>query len=354
MRALRALNHPAIVPIRDLHRQGPTVVLTWMEGGSAERLLSHGTIVPARAVEIACSILSALGAAHGLGVLHRDVKAANVLFDAMGAAHLSDFGGDCTGDTSATATAGDFGALASLSPEQREGHEVTARSDIFAVGVLLLEMLTGQKPRLAADRSRPSDACPGLGSPHDAALARMTAQDASARPGSALEARELLLSLHWPGAGADTESTGERLTSSRPPDVRLAQHADGRLVDTWTSRDIERVTLSDATLARARAFALADHRALQSVLRVDREGGFIWLASSGNPLPRALTSAELARLTEALAAVQSAGGPRADVNSARVTLDGTGEVVVAFEPPGEPGESEEREPSFSDRPRSSR
>ena len=127
LRALRPLDHPAIVPIRDVYPSGPTVVFAWMEGGTLEEMLARGPITPARAAEIAGSILSALGDAHRLGILHRDVKATNVLFDAAGAARVSDFGAAHAADASATITAGDI--VATLSPEQREGREVTARSE---------------------------------------------------------------------------------------------------------------------------------------------------------------------------------------------------------------------------------
>ncbi len=331
MRALQALDHPAIVPIRDVRREGPTVILAWMDGGSVEQLLLHGPMAPPRAREIGCSVLDALAAAHRLGILHRGVKAANVLFDATGAARLSDFGGACLGDTSTTITAGDFGPLGSMSPEQRDGHEVTVRSDIFAVGALLHEMLTGRKPSPAARRSRPSEMHAGLGPRHDAVLAQMTAEDERSRPPGAREARELLLSVPWPAAGTVTETVPERPASDRRLEVRLQQREDGSLVDLWTGRRIERVPLSDAALTRARAFAAADHRALQPVLRVDREGGFLWLAALGEPLQRALTPGERTRLVEALEAVRSAGGATPDVDTARVSLGDSGELLVRFE-----------------------
>ena len=129
-------------------------------GGTLERMLTTtGALAPARAVEIASGMLAALGEAHRLGILHRDVKPANVLFDEAGGARLSDFGVAHLGDVSTTATAGVFGTLAYMSPEQREGRPATARSDVFAAGTMLREMLTG-------DRSR--------GSPRALARARLT------------------------------------------------------------------------------------------------------------------------------------------------------------------------------------
>ncbi len=78
---LGKLRHPAIVPLVAFVPEGPAVVLEWMAGGSLADRLASGTLSPARAVEIACAVLSALAEAHRRGILHRDIKPANVLFD---------------------------------------------------------------------------------------------------------------------------------------------------------------------------------------------------------------------------------------------------------------------------------
>ena len=89
---MRALDHPTSCPCATSIPEGPAIVLAWMDGGTLERCFRRGPLAPARAVEIAASILSALGDAHRLGILHRDVKPSNVLFDEAGGARLSDFG----------------------------------------------------------------------------------------------------------------------------------------------------------------------------------------------------------------------------------------------------------------------
>ncbi len=332
VRALRALDHPAIVPIRDFQRAGPTVVLAWMDGGTLEQRLAQGPVSPARAAEIACAVLGALGVAHRLGILHRDVKAANVLFDAAGAARLADFGTAHAADASATITAGELGALATLSPEQREGRGVTARSDLFAVGTLLGQMLRGAT---------------GLEARHDAAVARLTAVDPSSRPADAFQARDLLLSLPWPepasamghhaGSAPLGPARGDPGPQGPPPVLvalarpdRLEARPDGSVVDAWTGREIECVALSGETLERARLFARADHGALQTVLRVDREGGCVWLAACAARVDRPLTVRERSRLEEALEALHVAGAPRGPLDPDRVALDPSGEVVLRF------------------------
>lgn len=337
LRALRPLDHPSIVPIRDVYPSGPTVVFAWMDGGTLDQMLARGPITPGRSAEIAASILWALGDAHRLGILHRDVKATNVLFDAAGAARLSDFGAAHAADASATVTAGNLGALATLSPEQREGREVTARSDLFAVGVLLQEMLTGRRTGAGPPAALPSEAHPGLDARHDQLVARMTAPDPRSRPADAFRARELLLSLPWPGRATtnDPEESGtDSAASDRPGGERLERRADGSLVDAWTGRAIACVPLSEEVLERARVFARAGHDALQPVLRVDREGGSLWLASC-TPIDRPLTGPERMRLEGALESLRVAGWHRSDtggVVATRVAIDSSGEVVACFEP----------------------
>ena len=333
VRVLRSLDHPAIVPIRDFYPAGPMVVLAWMEGGTLEQMLSRGPLAPTRAAEIAASILSALGEAHRLGILHRDVKAANVLFDTAGAARLSDFGTAHAADASATVTAGDLGTLATLSPEQREGREVTARSDLFAVGILLEEMLTGRRAGAKPPRALPSAAHPDLDARHDAIVALMTARDPAASPADAFQAREMLLSLPWPGPANTSGDPGregaERVASDRPGSDRLEPVPDGTVVDAWTGRAIERVPLSDEVLERARLFARAGHGALQPVLRVDRDGGCLWLAACTS-IDRPLTAPERVRLEGALVALQDAGERPGLVDSTPVAFGPGGEVVVRF------------------------
>ena len=335
VRTMRVLDHPSIVPLRDYVPEGPAIVLAWMPGGTLERMLAAtGALAPARAIDVASGVLAALGEAHRLGILHRDVKPANVLFDEAGGARLSDFGVAHLGDVSTTATAGVFGTLAYMSPEQREGRPATARSDVFAAGTILREMLTGERPMPGEPpRTRPSEAHGELDARHDAVVARLTAVDPAERPADAFEARSALLGLTWP-AMVDTVATrrrAERQASVRPRQGRLQAGLDGTLLDTWTGRLIERIPASERALTRARAFARADHLALQSVLRVDDDDGAIWLdAVRGRPLDRSLTAAERAHLEGALEALHATGSVHGRVDAAHVLVDDSG-AVLRFE-----------------------
>jgi serine/threonine-protein kinase len=328
VRTMRTLDHASIVPMREYVPEGPAIVLAWMAGGTLEKILgATGALAPARAVEIAGAVLAALGEGHRLGILHRDVKPANVLFDEAGGARLSDFGVAHLGDVSTTATAGVFGTLAYMSPEQRAGRPATPRSDLYAVGILLREMITGERP--VADRTAsvlPSDAHGQLSAQHDAVVLRLATNDPAERPADAFEARSTLLSLVWPATvdARTAQPKVERRSSSRPRPGRLEVTPEG-VRDAWTGRTVERVALNGAVLARARAFALADHPALQAVLRVDPEESTLWLeALRDAELDRPLEPQERSSLAGALAALHAAGGVHGRVDAAHVVVGDPG------------------------------
>ncbi len=329
VRAMRALDHPNIVPLREFVPEGPAIVLAWMGGGTLERLLATtGTLPPARAIEIATSLLTALGEAHRVGIVHRDVKPSNVLFDDAGGARLSDFGVAHLGDASTTATAGVFGTLSYMSPEQREGRAAGPRSDLFSVGAVLREMLTGQRGA-EASAAAPSEAHSELDARHDALVSSLTARDPAARPEDAFQARASLLALPWPSSieARAGRTRGERRSSAWPTANRVRTEG-ARIVDTWTGRHIERVPITEPALLRARSFARAGHPALQQVLRIDRSDGSLWLeAPAGRPLDRALRASQRAVLAAAIGALHAAGGVHGRIDSEHVLIEGDAPVL---------------------------
>ncbi len=145
------LEHPAIVPVYDFGDDNgqPYIVMRYMAGGSLADRLKSGAIGLEETARIISRLAPALDAAHARGIIHRDIKPGNVLFDQYGNAFLSDFGIARQGQTSSVTITGEniIGTPAYMSPEQVQGDRaMDGRSDIYAMGVLVFQMLTGQAP----------------------------------------------------------------------------------------------------------------------------------------------------------------------------------------------------------------
>ena len=149
-KTIAALEHAAIVPVYDFgeDENQPYLVMRHMSGGSLADKQVEESLSLAQAVSIALRMCAALDAAHARGVVHRDIKPGNILFDSQGEAYLSDFGIAKISDASAQLTGKAFiGTPAYFSPEQAErGKEINGRTDIYALGVVFFEMLSGEKP----------------------------------------------------------------------------------------------------------------------------------------------------------------------------------------------------------------
>jgi serine/threonine-protein kinase len=149
---IASLEHPAIVPVYDFgEEQGqPYLVMRYMAGGSLADRLRRGRLALEEAVAILSRLAPALDAAHRQGVVHRDLKPGNILFDRWNEAYISDFGIAKlaeSGGATITATGMTVGTPAYMSPEQvTAGGELDGRSDLYALGVIFFEMLTGEQP----------------------------------------------------------------------------------------------------------------------------------------------------------------------------------------------------------------
>ncbi|MDP1546057.1 MAG: serine/threonine-protein kinase [Anaerolineales bacterium] len=145
---IAALEHPAIVPVYDFgwHWQQPYIVMRYMSEGSLDDRLAKGEIKLTEMGHILKRVSEALDAAHARNIIHRDVKPSNILFDSTGAAFLSDFG--IAKSKPITDEEGEWlvGTPAYMSPEQVKGDPVDGRSDVYALGVMLYRLLTGQLP----------------------------------------------------------------------------------------------------------------------------------------------------------------------------------------------------------------
>jgi eukaryotic-like serine/threonine-protein kinase len=207
-RAAAAISHPCAVTVFDAGADGPTryIVMEYVEGGSlAELLREEKPLEPARAAHIAEKVADALEAAHAAGIVHRDIKPGNVMVGFGDRVKVLDFGIARTADAvTLTQTASVLGTAPYMSPEQAMGQPADARSDIYSLGCVLYEMLTGKPPFMAevpagvlhqhvrVDPKPPRELNPVIPPALDALVLQMLAKDPGDRPQTAAEVRERL------------------------------------------------------------------------------------------------------------------------------------------------------------------
>jgi eukaryotic-like serine/threonine-protein kinase len=208
-RAAAGLEHPGIARVLDLGEDGgrPYLVMELLHGQSlAQRLARAGPLPPAEAARVVAAAAEALQVAHRAGIVHRDVKPGNVFLTGDGEVKLLDFG-IASAANQAALTGGDLiGTAAYLAPERMLGHDATPASDVYALGVLLYELLAGRPPftadsatalAMAHLHARPAplrDAAPGVPPALAAACEQALAKDPAARPPSAAAFARLLRS----------------------------------------------------------------------------------------------------------------------------------------------------------------
>ena len=211
----------------------PYYTMAYCEGGSlADLLRVKGALPVGEALPIARQLATALGAAHARGVVHRDVKPGNVLFDADGSVRLTDFGiAKLLGDD-VTRTGGVLGTAAYLSPEQATGETVDHRADLWAFGVTLYEMLSGRRPfdgssyavvlhRIVSTTPEPlRERVAGIAPEIDALVMRLLQKNPSLRPESA---EEIVRELDAIAIGGDARSV-RRDAGQTPPTASKPEH----------------------------------------------------------------------------------------------------------------------------------
>ncbi|MFD5317327.1 Stk1 family PASTA domain-containing Ser/Thr kinase [Streptomyces sp. NPDC127098] len=200
-RSVARLDHPNVVGVLDQGTDGPYVYLAmeYVAGCTLRDVLrDRGALQPRAALDVVEPMLAGLAAAHRAGLVHRDIKPENVLIGDDGRVKVADFGlvRGAEGPTSAT-TGALLGTVSYLAPEQIESGTVDARTDVYACGVLLYELLTGVKPHrgdspaqvlfrhVNHDVPAPSAAVPGLPAALDELVARAASRDPEGRPADA-------------------------------------------------------------------------------------------------------------------------------------------------------------------------
>jgi serine/threonine protein kinase len=204
VRVLRDLRHDAIVAYVDdgvLDGGRPWLAMEWVEGEDLRTTLSRGPLAIPEALSLAIRVADALGAAHAAGIVHRDVKPANLLLVGGDptAVKVVDFGVarlvDSLGESSFSVTGDVVGTPAYMAPEQARGErDVDARADVFALGCVLYACLVGQPPFagahpiailakvLLAEAPRLRTSLPGIAPELDALVARALAKERDERP----------------------------------------------------------------------------------------------------------------------------------------------------------------------------
>jgi serine/threonine protein kinase len=230
MRTLAALDHPSLVTVFDAGTDEetgkPFLVMQLIEGPTLGAELRSGSLTPERSARYGAELADALGYVHERGLVHRDVKPANVLISEDGRVHLADFGIARLVDSAHETRTGDvLGTPAYFAPEQVAGETVGPLADIYALGIVLIECLTGRRPfegtavevamaRVARDPEIPAD----LPDSWRNLLAAMTRRDPAARPTAA----QVASALRRLAAGESLEHTaampiGPAATTVLPP-----------------------------------------------------------------------------------------------------------------------------------------
>jgi serine/threonine protein kinase len=197
-RALGRLNHPNIVHVYDVERADGQlfIVMEFVEGTSLRGLMKRGRVPPDEARRIVTAVCDALDYAHEQGIVHRDIKPENVLLSTRGEVKLADFGLAVllgTTDRRLTATEAVMGTVDYMAPEQRRGTKnVDRRADVYALGVILYEMLTGEVP---IGRFDPPSARAGVDRRFDPIVLRALEQEPSERYQRASEIKDRLARL---------------------------------------------------------------------------------------------------------------------------------------------------------------
>ncbi|MEZ0339183.1 Stk1 family PASTA domain-containing Ser/Thr kinase [Mycobacterium sp. pV006] len=256
-----ALNHPAIVAVYDTGEADtptgplPYIVMEYVDGVTLRDIVhTDGPMEPQRAIEVIADACQALNFSHQHGIIHRDVKPANIMISKTGAVKVMDFGiarAIADAGNPVTQTAAVIGTAQYLSPEQARGVKVDARSDVYSLGCVLYEILTGQPPfvgdspvavayqHVREDPVPPSQRHSGISPDLDAVVLKALAKNPDNRYQTAAEMRADLVRVHSgqtpdaPKVLTDAERTS--LLSATPAHHQSAPAGTGGRHQSFTS-----------------------------------------------------------------------------------------------------------------------
>ncbi|MEZ4360198.1 MAG: protein kinase [Kofleriaceae bacterium] len=358
----QTLRHPSLVEVLQVSVDLGFLVMEVLPGGSLAQRLAQGERPSGQQVRrMALELIDGLSAAHHRGIVHRDVKPANVFFDARGTAKLGDFGVAHLLDLGQTQTGGLIGTLAYMAPEQITGAPITVAADLYGLGVTLFEALTGRLPFLGPDfvaqhlGEEPPlvhEVDPGVAPAWSPVLSGLLRKNPTERTAGLVELRAEISSLDLAGRALPV---GRRETRPLPTVASVA--ADGaddaepryqfetplgttaisslvRAVDTVLQRTVileyfDETDAAAAMMERVRLIARAHTPFVQRALSLHRQTRMVvFEAPSGSTLaeerPR-LAAAELVRvlkrLARGIAAIHELGGGHGGIELRTVVLD---------------------------------
>jgi len=301
-KAAGKLTHPSIVTTYDFGEQDGVAYLAMelLEGTDLRSRLKEGALPPAEAVEVARQVAEGLGFAHERGIVHRDVKPGNIMLLERGRAKIMDFGlARMRAADHKTVTGMVLGTPKYMSPEQVAGSPVDQRSDLFSLGIVLYEMLTGSRLFGAEDMTQimhnvtyqehepPTRLKPELPAMLDFVVARALKKDPGSRYQDAAElAADLstcLAELRARGASPAGEPTGTRTVKIERSAEPLSDAPAARAIATDTRLPLARQFDSSAALERLASLSGRDGRRLA---RAPRPVGIVRRIFSDGPVRR--------------------------------------------------------------------
>ena len=333
-RAAAALEHPNILRVLDVgvpdgtSTAPPYLVMELIRGQSlAEFCQAHGALPPEHAAAMIAQIADALRVAHAAGIVHRDVKPANVMATSDGRLLLADFGVAhvATDESLVTRTGALLGTPAYMSPEQAAGEDITAASDVYSLAVTLYQMVTSELPfggstakvlsQIVAGGAAPADRkVPTVGAQLARIIARaMTPDLASRTPTAAQFAAELSEFVQQSGLGDTALLVKEVLANPGVAKARQAELIDGLLRRAEVALRARQHSLASGLAERASALAPSDARVAALLKNVAR--GHRW------PRWRLLLAGAGVAATASVAVV-SWQATRAEVADELVVVDG--------------------------------
>ncbi len=266
---LAKLNHSNVATLHSFFRQGDDffMVMEFVRGKTLDDVIRvQGAMQCDRAIELFCMALEGIDHAHKMGIVHRDIKPANMMLTETGSIEVMDFGIARVLGTDRLTKAGHLiGTVEYMSPEQVRGEETDARSDIYSLGILLYEMLTGRVPFNSTSEYElmrrqiedapvpPRSHAPHIPLPVEQAIMRSLAKKRDARYQSANEFRAMLLSKN---VGAVTRPLND--TAGRGAYVAPTTQADQAMRMSHPSGDVIKATRLAADQSYAHAAATAD------------------------------------------------------------------------------------------------